>query len=488
MNYKKAIFIFITAITIFRLIYINLFPIIPDEAYYWQWARHLDFGYYEQGPILAIVIFIFTLFTKINTLFTIRLGAVVLSLLTMILSVLTYKKLFPGKNNDKGSFFNLLFMNSAIIYSAGAVLMMHDTVMIFFFALFIYEMLIIFDKPDNYMRWAFAGIILGFGVMSKYTLLIIYPSLIIFLILSKFDRKYIRGPLILSVFFLLSLFPVIYWNITHNFASINFILTLNQAGPKINFNFKYFFEFLGGQLVVVSVFLVPFFILSLVKNIKNRGFNPHYMISCFFIIPMICFMIMSLKSRIEANWPAFLFYPLFFIATNYLLSDIKYSRIKHIIYTAGFISLIVIYIQIVMPFIPFSEKADISKKFYGYKQLAEKLQPIYDKYKDKGVVFFTARHYQVASALAFYLPGQPNVYIVVPHEANKNYRFWNTYRNTPCFNAIYVYREGWEHDDMKSFFKSSDIIDKIDITRNNKTMNTYYVDFDTCYLGPKVAK
>ena len=29
------------------------FPLAPDEAYYWQWSRHLDLGYYDQGPMIA---------------------------------------------------------------------------------------------------------------------------------------------------------------------------------------------------------------------------------------------------------------------------------------------------------------------------------------------------------------------------------------------------------------------------------------------------
>ncbi len=486
MNYKKAIFVFIASITVLRLVYINLFPLLPDEAYYWQWARHLDLGYYEQGPIIALVIFIFTLFTRINTPFTVRLGTVVLSLLTMILSVLIYSKLYPEDKTKKENFFNLLFMNSAIIYSAGSVLMMHDTVMIFFFAFFIYQMLRVLEDPGNNARWVHAGIILAIGVMSKYTLGIIYPAVLIFLFCSGFNKKYIKGPVFFSLFFLLALSPVIYWNLNHNFATLNFLILRSQSGSKSLLNLKYFFELIGSQLVLVSIFLIPFFGISLVKNLKNRGFNPYYMLSIFFIVSMLPFIILSFKSRVEANWPAFAFFPLFFTTTNYIMK--KKSWVKHFIYGAGFFILLIIHTQVIYPVIPLPEKADMTGKFYGYKDLSEKVNLIYSRYKDKGVVFFAARHYQIASALAFYLPGQPQVYILVPHESNKNYRFWDSYKKIPDFNCIYVYQEYWEHDEMRKFFKSSDIVDKIEIKRNNKLTNTFYVDFDRDYLGSQASQ
>jgi 4-amino-4-deoxy-L-arabinose transferase-like glycosyltransferase len=404
----------------------------------------------------------------------------------MILSVLIYSKLYPEDKTKKENFFNLLFMNSAIIYSAGAVLMMHDTVMIFFFAFFIYQMLYVLEVPEDNARWAYAGITLGFGVMSKYTLSIIYPAILIFLFFSRFNKKYIKGPIIFSICFLLALSPVICWNIIHNFPTLTYFAARSQSGSKSLLNFKYFFEFAGGQFVIVSIFLIPFFLLSLLKNLKNRGFNPHYMLSILFTVSMLSFIILSFKSRVEANWPAFAFFPLFFITTNYIIK--RKSWVKHVIYSAGFLILLIIHTQLIYPIISLPEKADITKKFYGYKELAEKVNLIYDRYRNKGVVFFTARHYQIASALAFYLAGQPQVYILVPHEANKNYRFWDSYKKIPGFNCIYIYQEYWEHDEMRKFFKSSDIVDKIEIKRNNTVTSTFYVDFDYDYLGNQVPQ
>src|SRR5205085_9825181 len=50
----SGFFLLITTLLHVGLIF--RFPLAPDECYYWQWSRHLDLGYYDQGPMVAWVI------------------------------------------------------------------------------------------------------------------------------------------------------------------------------------------------------------------------------------------------------------------------------------------------------------------------------------------------------------------------------------------------------------------------------------------------
>jgi len=36
-----------------RLIIAALVPLHPDEAYYWEWSRHLAAGYFDHPPAIA---------------------------------------------------------------------------------------------------------------------------------------------------------------------------------------------------------------------------------------------------------------------------------------------------------------------------------------------------------------------------------------------------------------------------------------------------
>ena len=52
--------LFLLLLTLFRLWYASGHELIQDEAYYWQWSRHLDWGYYDNTPLAALVIRAFT--------------------------------------------------------------------------------------------------------------------------------------------------------------------------------------------------------------------------------------------------------------------------------------------------------------------------------------------------------------------------------------------------------------------------------------------
>ena len=482
MNYKKASLWLIGGFTLLRLIYINLYPLIPDEAYYWQWSRHLDWSYYEQGPILGLVIWIFTFFGHINTEFTVRLGAVVFSAFTMLVMLSIYKEAFPEDKEQKGAFFSLLLMNSSPIYSLGAVTMMHDTIMVFFLALFIYNFMRIIKTPENNLYWSLAGFILALGTMSKYTMAVVYFAVLIFLLVSKFNfKKYFKGPAFFTLLFIICMTPVFSWNYTHDWATFKYLLIRGGGNGKTAFTLKYFFELLGGQIGLISIFIIPFMFIALIKEIKTPKFSQKYFLAMLFTIGIIPFILLSFKSRVEANWPAFIFLPLFFLAAAYLLT-LKNTKIKHIIYSAGFALLLPLQLQVVYPLIPVPDKYDPLRKIRGYKELAQEVDKQTELFANQGPLFISARHYQVASELAFYLKNQPQVYILIPHESSKNYRFWNTPNALNNKNSLFIYREYWEHDDMKGFFKTSAIVDKIAIKRNNIIADEYSVDFNSAYL------
>jgi undecaprenyl-diphosphatase len=53
---------------IFRIVYIYICPLqlVPDEAYYWDWSRHLDIGYFSKPPLIAWLNYISTYILGIN--------------------------------------------------------------------------------------------------------------------------------------------------------------------------------------------------------------------------------------------------------------------------------------------------------------------------------------------------------------------------------------------------------------------------------------
>ncbi len=448
MKTKEKIFALMAIVTLLRLFYINCIPLLGDEAYYWQWARHLDWGYYEQGPMTALVIWIFTLFTKISTVFTVRLGAVALSLGTMTAFYFTYKKFDPDDTGEKNNLNGLLLINLSIIYAVGSVLMMHDTVMVFFYSLFLYNFLNIIEEPENKTHWINGGILLGLGIMSKLTMGTVYMAVLAFLLLTKTFKKYLKSFILLTAFTLVFTSPLIYWNIVHDMATLKYLFIRGNSGAGITL--KYFFELIGSQIGLVSPLIFALLIPAFLNSAMKPAFEKKFALATLFWVSIAPFILLSLKSRVEANWPAFTFLPLFFLAAPVLASMKKIWR--GTIIWISFTLVLFVHIQVAWPVIPLPEKNDPLKKTYGYKELAEKLYSDYNKIPEKSGFFWASRHYQVASLLSFYMPGQPDFFVLINHESSKNFRFWKGYEKFRGASCLFVYNEPWEIDEMSKFF------------------------------------
>src|SRR5437660_1235494 len=54
-HWREAILITVAA-TLIRIFLSILLPPYPDETYYWEWSRHLAFGYFDHPPAISFLI------------------------------------------------------------------------------------------------------------------------------------------------------------------------------------------------------------------------------------------------------------------------------------------------------------------------------------------------------------------------------------------------------------------------------------------------
>ncbi len=61
---------------LFGALYNIWLPVHPDEAYYWDWSRHLSLSYYDGPPLMAYLIRISTFLLGGATAFSVKLTSV----------------------------------------------------------------------------------------------------------------------------------------------------------------------------------------------------------------------------------------------------------------------------------------------------------------------------------------------------------------------------------------------------------------------------
>ncbi len=426
MNYYQKLFWILTAITTFlRLSVIGKLGLTVDEAHYWVYTKFLDLSYYDHPPMIAYIIKLFTGIFGINE-FAVRFPSVIIFIITSWIFFLCLKKLF----DDKIAFIGALLVNLLPVFSfLGAVVTIPDSPLSLFWMLSFYLFINIIETKEK-KYWYMLGVAVGLAFLSKYTAVMIYPSIILFLLCSKEHRFWLAKKefyLAMLISFILFL-PVVVWNIQNSWASFGFQLQHGFGKTLPSFSFTLFGRSIGAQAGYVSPFLFIFYCYVFYVVIKDAFVKKQQnalLVGAFSLPVLVFFNVIATFNEILPHWPA-MGYLMLTIYASYLINKFwgnKKFRISMYI-ACGFALFLNILIPVhcmykIIPielFLPQkeavktefgiskSEVVDVSNDLYGWKELSAKINEVCDSYpKDKQPFLFTYKSY-LASQIFFYTP------------------------------------------------------------------------------------
>ncbi len=212
-----------------------------DEAQYWTWSRHLDWGYYTKAPIIAWII---ALGTRIagNTELGVRFFA---PLFAFALSAMAY--VFARQIHGSyraGLVAALLFALTPIFFLGGQV-MTTDIPMVtcWFLALWALWWALVRERP---WAWYAAGLAVGLGLLSKYNMGVLPMAILVYLLASRHWRGALASPhpwlaalLALAVFS-----PNLWWNSRHHWVTMEATWGNVTGGCG---GWEHWLAFLGGR-------------------------------------------------------------------------------------------------------------------------------------------------------------------------------------------------------------------------------------------------
>ncbi|HEV3116328.1 MAG TPA: glycosyltransferase family 39 protein [Gemmataceae bacterium] len=192
-----------------------LFPVLPEEAYHWNFARHLDWSYYDHPPVLPWAIALGRLLLG-DTALGIRLVPLLLALSTSLLLARLARRFY----GDTAALWAVLLyaLEPAAFFVGGWGF--PDAPVLFFWML---TLTWVWNALETRRRawWLAAGAALGGAMLSKYTAAFLVPSVLLYLVCSRRDRHWLATPwpYLAGVCSLIVFTPVIYWNWTHAWVS-----------------------------------------------------------------------------------------------------------------------------------------------------------------------------------------------------------------------------------------------------------------------------
>ncbi|WP_457599240.1 glycosyltransferase family 39 protein [Hydrogenimonas sp.] len=297
-----TLLLLLAAITLYRLFILTHVDIdlYADEAYYWGWAQHFDFGYYSKPPMVAWLIMVGTALFG-DTFVGIKVMSLVVYIFTTLNIYYLAKELF---GDEKIAFFSAVAFVTLPAVWLSSLIISTDVPFLFFWSL---GMLFFVKaiKSDRWSHWLVVAIAGGGGLLSKYTMIVFVVSAFAYLAFSPTYRRHLKNPKLYVTMLLAALIylPNLYWNYTHEFVS--FKHTEDNAhleGPL--FHPLHMLEFLGAQFGVFGPILFGWLLSLLVRPATLRKDERLFML-WWFIVPFFALILtISLLSRAHANWSA----------------------------------------------------------------------------------------------------------------------------------------------------------------------------------------
>ncbi len=195
------------------------YGIFRDELYYLACANRLEFGYVDQPP-LSIWILSMWKFLVGDSVFLIRIIPAIVSSATVFMIGLFTIRLGGGKSSVIIS--TLTFMLSPIFLGMNTIYSMNT--FDFFFWILSADIFLRIIETENRKLWYWLGAIIGLGLLNKTSMLWLGGGVVAGTIFTPLreDLK-TKYPYIAAGIALLIFSPYIIWNLTHDFAHLEFM-------------------------------------------------------------------------------------------------------------------------------------------------------------------------------------------------------------------------------------------------------------------------
>jgi 4-amino-4-deoxy-L-arabinose transferase-like glycosyltransferase len=469
-NYRRAFFLLLLITTIFRLFYIHWLELAPDEAYYWTWSKQLQWGYYDHPPMVAFLIWIGTAIGG-NGEFGVRLVWVGIGALLSVLLYWLGKRMFAS---DRAGFYAALLMNLCLLASTGAVIVTPDGPQGLFWVLALLCVFQVF-RTDSARWWYGAGISLGLGLLSKYTMVLFAPCVFLFLLSFADGRKWLgrKEPYLALVLGVLIFLPVVYWNYQHDWISFRFQLS-HGLEVKRTAGLKTFGDFWGGQAGVISPFLFLALLWAMFQSAR-RGFrerNQWLLLLFWTSAPVLFFFALtSLRSKVEANWPALAYFPAV-VALAGIAADSwarwgkGKKRMAWTVVISAFVVTAVAHVQPLYSLIPISPQKDPTTQLLGWRSLGERIQQTAQTLDPAKGIFILAPRHQFVGESMFYTRGKIRTY---QWDAPMRINHLSVLNAPPVGSQAIYFSEGGNDlpPGVASLFSSCERLDPLIIKRNS---------------------
>jgi 4-amino-4-deoxy-L-arabinose transferase-like glycosyltransferase len=423
----------VAATTLLHVAYAGAFALSPQEAYYWQWSRHVALSYFDHPPLAAWTIRAATAAAG-DSERAIRLAAAFHSAVFSIFLWLSARRLF-GRRAALAA----IAAGAAVpLFSIGQVIITPDGPLLSGWAMALYFTVRALDEERSAWLVA-AGAAVGWATLGKYTGFLLLPQILALLLWDPRGRRMLRTPwpwagaaLALALFS-----PVVAWNLERHLESFAF----QTAGRVETSRFRPVLagRFVGLQLLAISPIFLALCVEAVVQAWRRRA-DPAMGAALLFSAPLLVVAtIVSPFHWVKMNWLAAA-WPTALAAASALWVEAR-GGLRWWAGVVGFAAAVLmsslLHLWPLVSWLPLPARDEGSA---GWKELAARVDAERARLPAGAPVI--GCNYKVASELAYYLPGRPEtVGVGALGEPGLQYDEWLDWRRLASRTALVVLDE-----------------------------------------------
>lgn len=276
-------------------------PLAPDEAYYWEWSRHLDTAYFDKGPVVPLIIWAGgRLFGPGE--FGVRIGSLVCQTLFTIILYLFVRRTYAAGLG----LLCAVFVWSTLLFASQGLFMTNDPPLsvLYLLALCGAAEAVRLRRP---ILWLPTLAVLGLAAASKYTAMALYPSFVLFLALTPRERHHLKHPAfwVGSLGILVVLSPLVVWNSRHGWTHLGYNAGHLIGSRELRFRPGHIAELVLGQWGLLGVLTFPLVCAALFACFRRWRLGDSVAgLYLFSSLPLgaVCLLVSAHRSC-YANWP-----------------------------------------------------------------------------------------------------------------------------------------------------------------------------------------
>jgi 4-amino-4-deoxy-L-arabinose transferase-like glycosyltransferase len=413
------------ALFLFRLFLLLLSPLelSGDEAYYWEWGRRLDYGYFSKPPLIGWLMALFGWIGG-DTTWGIRLGALLCGSAALLPLFLLGRSMF----NAEAGFWAAVALAFTPGHLAASFFFTIDAPLLLAWSLALWATWTLVQTR----KWSPVGglgliLALAMGLLSKQMMLVFPLLACAYLVLESRHRHWLTRPAwwLCLLAGSLALVPPVLWNAQHDWVTFTHTAGTNLRSTSVPAakQLGRWGEFVGAQFVLVGPVLLAVLAWLLGRSLRCWGrLQPAERFLWIFCAPaLLVFLVLAARMRALPNWPA-VFYPAGFVLLGgWVASHLSCSRMHAFgrgvfRFGLGLGVALTLAVHLALFILPNSE-AEVGgeaplRRLMGWQDYAREVEQVArDAFGGRPHALVVVGHRYHASALAFYHPEHPVVYL-----------------------------------------------------------------------------